>query len=357
MQDGNCSDTITLEPTVGTMGKSKRWLRRSALWMITLGCVCPSVYASTRPGSAANYTGSPAAVAYVIGSDFTQVAGFSITGFHDSPTSVVTFPESYYGGPLATDSSGNVYVGVAFTPASPGPENFGEIFVYPPNPTGTTVPLRTIPASSYDLMALAVDATGQLYVATTDPTEILVYPADANGTTPPLRVIQPSGNLLVKDIAVDGSGNVYVAALTEDGGIIAVYGPNANGASTPDRVLSFGTYRVFGVAVDPIGDVFASVGSVDDSDYAIEEFGPGASGWALPVYRIKTPPSSIILSGGPVRIDGAGNIFTSVLIDSVPSIHLPRLVIYGFAPSARRDAVPTVRITLPGDNGPYFAVN
>ena len=96
----------------------------------------------------------------------------------------------------------------------------------------------------------------------------------------------------------------------------------------------------------------------DEGASTIEEFAPGASGATVPIKTINLTAGSLgqINAGGPVRVDGAGNIFTSLAIWS-PNQELVN-VFYGFAPDATGDAVPTVQFAPPqgGSNG-FFALN
>jgi beta-propeller repeat-containing protein len=198
------------------------------------------------------------------------------------------------------------------------------------------------------------------------PPTVTVYSATASGSAVPLRTLQLTnvGSTSVSDIAADAAGNIYVTGyVIGAGSVIAVYSPTANGPATPMRTITFGeTANVYGVAVDAAGDVFANVcpSGCTDTDFVIEEFAPGASGAATPVNTINVLNVSVTsltrgLRGGPVRLDGVGNIFTSLTLISEPGANVAN-VIYGFGPTTTGSATPTVQITLVDPNG-WFAVN
>jgi 6-phosphogluconolactonase (cycloisomerase 2 family) len=84
---------------------------------------------------------------------------------------------------LALDPAGRVY-----TVASPG--STGEVYVYAPNPVGTVdeAPLATITNiaeidSGHTAYALALDASGNVYVTSPQANSVTVYAATTSGTT------------------------------------------------------------------------------------------------------------------------------------------------------------------------------
>jgi hypothetical protein len=340
------------------------WPTRFGLLVILAGSICLAGCASLPP----RYTNNPpATVVYMVGSVDTAIKGYSTASANSSsPISTLTYPPSYYGGPVATDASGQIYVAVGIDPVDP--LNLGNIFIYPPNSAGKATPSRTIDVNSNSVCALAVDPAGLLYVAINTgsavdapPPMVIVYSATASGPAIPLRTLQLTNvNPDVKDIAVDGSGNIYVAGVYRStGNAIAVYPPTANGFSTPTRTITFGTSTVYGVAVDPVGDVYANVClGCYGTDFAIEEFAPGANGDSTPINTINIPIGSGRrgASGGSVRLDGAGNIFTTMDFISYETVE-HSIVVYGFGPSATGSAVPTVQITPTDWYNTFFAVN
>jgi hypothetical protein len=301
-----------------------------------------------------------ATVAYMIGSPSTEVAEYStIPANHGSSIGTLTLPPSFWAGPVATDSGGQIYVAAAISPVDP--QNLGDVFIYPPNSNGTATPSRTIDVNSYDVSALAVDHADLLYVAISNGSDatpsVSVYPATASGKATPIRTLQLTNVLQVNDIAVDGAGNLYVAGYMSPENAIAVYSPTATGPATPTRTITFTNSNVYGVAVAATGEIFASVCvDCENTDFVVEEFAPGASGPAAPINTINLTVESRwqIVNGGPVRLDGAGNIFTSLQLTSNSSPE-DGIVLYGFLPDASGDAVPNVQVMAQYNT--FFALN
>ena len=302
-----------------------------------------------------------ATVAYMIGSPSSEVMAYSaVPADNGSSVATLMLPPSYWAGPVATDSSGQIYVAAAADPIDP--LNLGDIFIYPPNSTGAAIPSRTVNVNAGGIVALAVDPAGLLYVAIAGdfqgtPT-VTVYSPEASGPATPLRKLQLTNVLQVNDIAADAAGNIYVAGYMNPENGIAIYPPTASGPATPIRTITFGTSNVYGVAVSATGEILANVclGCYDTS-FIIEEFVPGASGAASPINTINLTggPDWRIVSGGLVRFDGAGNIFTSLELVTNNLVQSSGVVVYRFGPTDTGNAVPTVQIR--GKNNTFFALN
>ena len=271
----------------------------------------------------------------------TILAYATVSGATSSPSATLTLPPLYEGWPLAAGSTGQLYVGGLN----------GTVLAYSRNSTGAAPPSRTINVnSSEEVITLAVDPKGLLYVGTvgTNRYAVRVYSAEASGAAVPLRTVQLpySDSVQFLDVAADAAGNVYVVfypVLPGAGplGFIDVYAPDATGP-TPTRTISFSSV-VYGVAVDGAGNLFADA-CPSLAGCVIEEFGPDANGAASPINTINVPNQSAgQYWGGPVRLDGAGNIFVSSGVRN-PSTTVVNFFIYGFAPAATGNAAPTVQI-------------
>jgi hypothetical protein len=329
-------------------------------------CTLAGFVCLTSCSGPVSHSSDPAAAkfVYLIGSADAAIKEYSVqTSTNALPNSTLTYPPNYYGGPVATDSSGQLYVAVQLSPVNPA--NPGSIFIYPPNSTGEATPSRTIDLNTYDPCALAVDANGLLYVAInpggSGTQAVDVYPADASGNANRLRTLAVTGLAQILDIAVDAAGNIYVAGYSGNGdNTIAVYSPDASGsAAVPTRTITFPNSNVYGVAVDTAGDIFASVcRDCQDTSIDVEEFGPDASGAAFPVNTINLPLGSAARfgNGGPVRLDRFGNIFTSAQVFAANQ-EFPDIVVFSFAPTATGDAAPIVQMTPADGYATYFAVN
>ncbi|TAN21821.1 MAG: choice-of-anchor D domain-containing protein [Acidobacteria bacterium] len=140
------------------------------------------------------------------------------------------------GAGLAVDASGNVYIGEANA-------------VIKETPSGSTYTASTI-ASGYDGNAVAVDANGDVFVASSSGSgQVVEY--TPNGSTYTARTIV-SGNL-TDGVGVDASGNIYLSysALNE----VVKLTPAAGGTYTQTNIDT--TITAPGaLVVDGAGDVY-----------------------------------------------------------------------------------------------------
>ncbi|HEY3676352.1 MAG TPA: hypothetical protein VGK84_10220 [Candidatus Tumulicola sp.] len=120
---------------------------------------------------------------------------------------------------------------------------------------------------------MAVDASGNLYVANGNAQNVLVYPAGA--TSPGTTLSAPDG--FPDDVAVAPNGTVYAANLwgmAGNPGTIEVY---KKGTTSPTSVLrDQGFSEVMGVALDRRGNVFVSYNQNHETFGAVEEFRNGS---------------------------------------------------------------------------------
>jgi hypothetical protein len=338
------------------------------LGLSVLAC-CVGLTACSNPSS-----GPPATVAYVWRTNYPTFDGAApqtigqystASPQASSPVSTLTLPFSCDGGPIATASDGELYVACYSPSAAP------QILVYPANSAGPATPSRTIElnSSSYEIATLTVDAHGNLYVGSLENTNaveftISVYSAEANGLAPPLRTIQMAANNGLNDVAVDAVGNIYVD------GYPSVDGYNPGGPVSfvdvysydpyvrrPIRTLNF-PFHTYGVGVDALGDVFVSAGVGNAGNVtALEEYAPGASGYPSPMNTIALPeqPVGMIVGGGSVRFDRAGNMFTAVYVFnlSTPMTY----ILYSFGLPAAPHASPVVEINPKDSYNTAFALN
>jgi hypothetical protein len=341
----------------------KKWLATIGLSLILTGAVCLLGCSSLAPSSGSKGTSNAAAtVAYVQTSPYGDFNEYStVAADNGSLVGKLTLPTPYFAQQFATDLSGRIYV------AACGPTNeAAEVFVYPPNSTGTTAPSSTLEIGSCasgvsDMVALAVDPAGQfLYVETPAPVDspktISVYPVAASGAPVAIRTLQLTTGW--GDIAVDANENIFVTGSTSGpNGVINVYSPAATGSDAPTRTITLENEQVGGVAVDANGEIFATVAiCCDGTDWVIEEFAAGAEGLASPTNTINLPLLPAGTNSGLVRLDAAANIFASVVLLPPPTTAVSTTVIYGFRSTATSHAVPTVTINI-GGGGARFALN
>lgn len=106
-----------------------------------------------------------------------------------------------------------------------------------------------------------------LFVADNEKSRVLVYNANEKNS-PPIRTIT-SGISNPNGIAVDASGNLWVANLSSN--TVTEYAPNA---SSPELTLSSGLNQPWDVKVDGFGDVFVANDATGSSTNYIAEFAP-----------------------------------------------------------------------------------
>jgi sugar lactone lactonase YvrE len=137
-------------------------------------------------------------------------------------------------------------------------------------------------------------------------------------------------------MALDPSGDLFVA----DHGIQAVteYAPDASGNATPIATITgpaTGLGFPGGVALNSSGDLFVANGTVNPSQASVTEYAPGASGNATPIATI---PSSSFGGANPadVAIDPSGDLYVTATSDQA---------VFEFAPGASGDATPIATLT------------
>ena len=154
---------------------------------------------------------------------------------------------------IALDASGNIY-------NSNGPAQ-NSVTVFAAGSTGNVPPSWTIQGSQTrldDSVGLALDSSANVYVTNykqplpKSAFAVTVYPAGSSGDVAPTQDLMGSRTKLNEPsgIAVDGSGNVYVA--NWDTNAITVYAPGATGNLAPSRTIKGKATKLsgpFGIAI------------------------------------------------------------------------------------------------------------
>jgi hypothetical protein len=254
--------------------------------------------------------------AFAVSQNTTPISDANPSSF---PTAInsISLPSSVYAGLMATDAAGDLYVATS-----------ADIREYAAGATGSATPIRIIPMSSTttltpyvsanghvagNIQGLAVDSAGDIYVSEYGE-GVAIFDSTANGNVAPTRYIlgaaQSGGGLSTiqqpQEVAVDGSGNLYVNAETTIGNVYAVlvFGPNANGNVAPIRSLSVNALQL---AVDPSGNIYMYPydDTANSNPFAIAVFPAGASGSATPIRIIDSPAYDT----EGLAADSAGNLF------------------------------------------------
>lgn len=151
------------------------------------------------------------------------------------------------------------------------------------------------PSSKYPV-DLAVDASGNFYVASSGPNVIAVYapsaPQDSSGKPTPLRTIALTSK--PTHLAVGPDGAVYAAVVTAVDGKdgppgVEVVQPGASASSHfLGPFVTTGTWtQIAGLAVDAQNELFVALNEVRHNRVAV--FGPGASDPRAPIRAIAEP--------------------------------------------------------------------
>lgn len=179
--------------------------------------------------------------------------------------------------------------------ANPGAARTGTLTVAGQTLTVTQAGRTSIPASVTTLAAaglnqpggVAVDGSGNVYVADTGDNAIREW----NASTRTLTTLVASGLNGPLAVAVDGSGNVYIS----DTGNKAIKEWNASTGAVATLVSGLGYPG--GVAVDPAGNVYffdADVGTIQE--------------WTASTRTVTTLVSGLTSPSG-VAVDGSGNVY------------------------------------------------
>jgi hypothetical protein len=223
------------------------------------------------------------------------------------------------------------------------------VAVYPASASGMPSPLVTITGAFFTgpvgPEGAAVDATANiLYVC--DEESVLVFP---QGATTPARTITSSAITgTLRRIAADSSGNVYVSGTVLVSGVttygVAIFGPTASTGATPLATFSSTAFTTTqtGVAVDGSGNIYVANSNQSGGYNTVLEFAPGASGFATPIRTIGGGPNSHLgeASLGGIAIDSSNNVYVSVLADAYNAADSIEI----YAPSVTGDQPPTREI-------------
>jgi hypothetical protein len=225
------------------------------------------------------------------------------------PLSTLTGSNTQLQGPdgVAVDSAGFVYVSntptsvALYAPLSAGTQNTAPVSV-------ATLAVTASNGISNNVLTVALDANGRVFVASAEDNEVLVLPARA-GTTlsnTPVATITGAATLLddPRGVAFDAAGHVYVANQTGPSGpgSITEYAANPAGTTNaaPIAQLTGSATKLenpLGVAIDRNGEIYVS-----DAESGILEFAASPSG-----VLNEAPAGSF--AGGPVP--GGGDFFNA----------------------------------------------
>lgn len=256
----------------------------------------------------------------------------TITWLHQFGTSSADYA---YG--VAVDGSGNTYVAGYTSGAFTGQTSLGgqDAFVIKYDSLGNAIWTRQFGTSDYDYAyGVAVDGSGNAYVightggtisGATSSGPLFVRKYDSSGNALWTRQFGTTGTDSVAGVAVDGSGNVYVAGAVYSGNTIS--GATGTGSlfvrkfdSSGNAVWTrqFGTGNnnnyAHGIAVDNLGNIYVVgsvvgtiTGAIGSGDLFISKF--GTSGNMIWTGQFGTNSSDE--NACSIAVDGAGNAYVA----------------------------------------------
>ncbi len=219
---------------------------------------------------------------------------------------------------IAVDSKANIYI----TNTGNHNEPSYSVAIYPPGASGSTLPSAIISGSSTGLVnpsAIAVDGSGNVYAANNGSSvggvdTVTVYPAGNTGNAAPSTTIAGSNTRLngPSSIAVDSSGNIYVA--NKGGSTVTVYAPGSTGNVAPSKTIggySTGLNALSSIAVDSSGKIYVTnEGSLDGGIDTVTVYPAGSSGNATPSAIISGYNTGLFEPVG-IAADGSGKIYVA----------------------------------------------
>jgi sugar lactone lactonase YvrE len=258
---------------------------------------------------------------------------------------------------IAFDKSGKLYV------ANPGSKyrDYDSITIYAPGTNPNAVPIATIGSfGATDKttlggpVALAVDATGEIFVANSQGDGIVIYAPDSNGNVPPMRMIAGSSTKLDSPVAlaIDSSGDLYVLNATggpHNRGSVTIYPPGGGGNVAPVRSISgtanadqTGLTNAGGLAVDGRNNIYvANDGSIGVGFDSVTIYPAGSNGNVAPTATISGPLTQL-QQPSSVAVDSIGNIFVANDV-SADGKHLDSITVY--PPGSNGNVAPAMRLT------------
>lgn len=289
---------------------------RIASWLLA-GLALAAVGCSSAGTTTGRTTGAPGVGVYVlqdVAASGTTPASASILEFSttatggSTPVSSVVEPAGTSLEFLATDGFGDIYTNSQAADGS-------AVVEYPLGSANSAPSKRSIPFNSTsglkEISALSSDAAGDIY-ASNSVGGISIFSAAATGPVAPASSVAIPSGAGPQATAVDAMGNLYVATASPlNATAIAPIVVFAAGAGSPTRSLggpltTLADGSPVALATDSAGDLY--VANVVSGVSSILVFGPGATGDTAPLRDISGSNTMLGCVGG-IALDTEGYLY------------------------------------------------
>jgi sugar lactone lactonase YvrE len=241
---------------------------------------------------------------------------------------------------IAVDSRGYLYVANLY---GGGTSGNGNILVFAPNANGNIAPIATISQDVYYPFGIALDSSGNVYVANWQGGSITEYAA---GSYQLMRKIQGAyTGLYPVGVTIDSEGRIYAVnncGCSSSSPTITVYASTADKDARPLRTIGPESALYDprgGIAVDSRGEIMVTSAGYTRRP-GVLVFARRARGLDKPSQTISGSKTQITSNVNGLALDGVGSIYvgTSSGSSGVGSVLV-------FAPNAKGNVPPSREIT------------
>jgi len=222
-------------------------------------------------------------------------------------------------GPIALDSSANIYVGdtdtIVFFPHNDLFPGKGEVRCMQPafRISGPKTGIKQI-------TGIAADSVGDIFVTDSESDSVIVFQSGDNGDVEPTATIATQTDIFEPTaVALDSSARIYAANGDRDRAIsdaVTIYAPGSNAATPPVGSIvgdKTGISSPAAVAVDKAGKVYvANQADGYNFDGSVTVYSAGSDGNVAPVAKIsgtRTEDKTGLKSPKGLAVDGSNKLY------------------------------------------------
>jgi sugar lactone lactonase YvrE len=219
---------------------------------------------------------------------------------HPTGTRIALFSDPSVGTAVAVDTSGNLYIATTSGSVAKLAPGCSDLTCAVSVPTG----LGQVNSSS-----IAVDANGNIFAGGLDSVssvqEIVEIPL-TGGSYGSAVLLYNSGTPTVSGIAVDGNGNLYAGVINASaiGSILKMPTTTGMQITNPTIIASGSTYAPQGIAVDLVGNIYIGNGYSQN----VVKIPVSGSSYGIPVVIADTTLSPQLYPQG-ITVDGNQNVY------------------------------------------------